>query len=205
MYKLLFKRFIDIWISILLILVLLPLFIITSVVLYLTNSGSIFYIQLRPGKNDQVFHLIKFKTMDDKLNNNGILLSDNERITKIGRILRMTSIDELPQLINVLKGEMSLVGPRPLLIEYIPLYNKKQANRHKVKPGMTGLAQVSGRNWISWEEKLNLDVWYVEHFTFFLDIKILYMTILKVLKCEGINSIENLSIEPFKGDIVDKN
>jgi lipopolysaccharide/colanic/teichoic acid biosynthesis glycosyltransferase len=159
-----------------------------------------FFIQERPGKNEKIFKLIKFKTMNDKTDENGKLLPDKERLTKIGKIIRSLSLDELPQLINVLKGNMSLVGPRPLLIKYLPLYNERQRKRHNVKPGITGWAQVNGRNNISWEEKFELDVEYVENVCFLFDMKILWMTILKVIKREGINSISTATMYPFTGN-----
>jgi lipopolysaccharide/colanic/teichoic acid biosynthesis glycosyltransferase len=160
---------------------------------------EVFFKQIRPGIYTRKFQLIKFKTMNDKQNSEGNLLSDADRLTKIGHIIRKTSLDELPQLINVIKGDMSLVGPRPLLVEYLPLYNEHQKRRHEVKPGITGWAQVNGRNAISWKEKFELDVWYVDHCSFSLDMKILWLTILKVFKREGINQAGQATVEKFNG------
>ncbi len=163
------------------------------------QNGAVFFKQERPGKNGRIFGVIKFKTMKDTRDSSGNLLPDSERITGIGRFIRSTSIDELPQLINVLKGEMSLVGPRPLLVKYLPLYNEQQARRHEVRPGITGWAQVNGRNAISWEQKFEYDVWYVDNMSFSLDIKIIILTIKKVVVREGISSETAVTMEAFKG------
>ncbi len=181
-------------------IILSPLLILTAVVLAIANKGNPFFIQKRPGKNEKVFYIIKFKTMNEKEDADGHLLPDEERLHLIGKLVRKTSIDELPQLINVLKGDMSLVGPRPLLMEYLPLYNKEQSKRHNVRPGMTGWAQVNGRNAISWNDKFKLDLWYIQNLSIMLDFKILWLTFLKVLKSEGINKQGHATNEKFKGN-----
>ncbi|MEN9919592.1 MAG: hypothetical protein RL662_2028 [Bacteroidota bacterium] len=163
------------------------------------NNGKAFFLQARPGKNGKIFKVIKYKTMNDKKGMDGQLLSDAERLTSIGRFIRKTSLDEVPQLLNVIKGDMSLVGPRPLLVEYLPLYNNEQAKRHNVCPGITGWAQINGRNAISWQQKFEYDVWYVNHISFTLDIRILLMTILKVFKSDGITSYSSVTMEKFEG------
>jgi len=199
MYNFIIKRFIDIAISFILLILLIPVFIIILVFIIFDNKEFPFFIQRRPGKYINLFSVLKFKTMNDDKNESGELLSDSLRLTKVGRFIRKTSLDELPQLINVLKGDMSLVGPRPLLVEYLPLYNEHQKRRHEVKPGITGWAQVNGRNAISWQEKFDLDVWYVDHCSFGLDMKILWLTILKVFKREGINQAGQATVEKFNG------
>ena len=202
MYRGLIKRLLDFFVSLIALLILSPVLIIVSVWLYFVNEGAgVFFTQDRPGKNNQIFRLIKFKTMNDKRDKDGKLLPDGERLTKAGRLVRSTSLDEIPQLINVLKGDMSLIGPRPLLIKYLPLYNAEQARRHEVRPGITGWAQVNGRNAISWEEKFKLDVWYVDHVSFLLDIKILLKTVYNVIKREGISSDTSATMEAFKGNL----
>jgi len=173
--------------------------IIVTLFLIIANQGKPFFYQLRPGKKNKIFKIIKFKTMNDKKDIDGKLLPDAERLTKIGNFVRKTSLDELPQLINVLKGEMSLIGPRPLLPEYLPLYNETQKMRHEVRPGITGWAQVNGRNAISWSQKFEFDVWYVNHVSFLLDCKILYLTVNKVFMREGINSENSVSAQAFNG------
>lgn len=188
MYKKYIKRLLGICISLTLIVLLSWLFVLTIILLLLCNDG-VFYLQERPGKNEKIFKLIKFKTMNDTIGADGVLLPDMERITRIGSFLRKTSIDELPQLINVLIGDMSLIGPRPLLIQYLPLYSEEQRRRHEVRPGISGWAQVNGRNNISWAEKFNYDVWYVDNLSLRLDLKIFLMTILKVFKREDINNV----------------
>ena len=170
-----------------------------TILLYFANRGKPFFVQIRPGKKVKSFKIIKFKTMNDRKNENGQLLSDAERLTNVGRFVRKTSLDEIPQLINVLKGDMSLIGPRPLLPEYLHLYSDFQNRRHEVKPGITGWAQVNGRNAISWDKKFEYDVWYVENLSFFLDVKIFFKTIFKVLKSDGINAANVATIEPFEG------
>lgn len=193
------KRSFDL-IASLIVLILLSLFIVITAIIVRFKLGSpVIFKQQRPGLRGKPFYVYKFRTMNDKRNAQGGLLPDDVRLTKTGNIIRKLSLDELPQLFNVLKGDISLVGPRPLLMEYLPLYTKKQARRHEVKPGITGWAQVNGRNAISWEEKFDLDVWYVDHQSFWLDIKILYMTVLKVFKSEGINQDGQATIEKFNG------
>ena len=180
-------------------LLLSPIFVMVTVGLYFANNGKPFFIQLRPGKNQKTFKIIKFKTMNDKKDENGKLLSDAERLTKIGNFVRKTSLDEIPQLINVLKGDMSIVGPRPLLTHYLHLYSNFQNRRHELKPGITGWVQVNGRNSVSWEKKFELDVWYVDNCSFWLDVKILFKTIEKVVKSDGITAENSATIEPFNG------
>ena len=177
MYKIFFKRMLDFIGSLIGLLFLSPVFVIVTIGLFFANQGKPFFFQLRPGKNERIFKIIKFKTMNDKLDGNRNLLPDSERMTKIGKFVRKTSIDEIPQLINVLKGDMSLIGPRPLLIQYLPLSNEIQKKRHDVKPGITGWAQVNGRNAISWNEKFDLDVWYINNCSFILDCKIIAITL----------------------------
>lgn len=200
MYKLLFKRIIDICLAFATLIIFSPILFVSFFFLYFVNNGKPFFIQRRPGKNGRIFSIIKFKTMNDKKDIHGNLLSDAERLTKIGKFVRRTSIDELPQLINVLKGDMSLIGPRPLLVEYLDRYNSEQARRHEVKPGITGWAQVNGRNAISWQDKFKLDVWYVDNISFILDIKIILKTIKKVFVKEGISSNTSATMEAFIGD-----
>jgi lipopolysaccharide/colanic/teichoic acid biosynthesis glycosyltransferase len=200
MNKAIIKRISDILLAfIFLIVALLPIFIIIILLYFKNGASEVFFMQYRPGRNEKLFRLIKFKTMNNKCDASGNLLPDAERLTAIGSFIRKTSLDELPQLWNVLKGDMSLVGPRPLLVEYLPLYNEHQKRRHDVKPGITGWAQVNGRNAISWQEKFDLDVWYVDHCSFSLDMKILWLTILKVFKREGINQAGQATVEKFNG------
>lgn len=202
MYKLYFKFIIDFVIALILLIALGPVIIITIIGLFMANQGKPFFLQPRPGKNGTIFTIIKFKTMNDKKDAAGNLLSDAKRLTKIGTLVRKTSLDEIPQLLNVLKGDMSIIGPRPLLPEYLPLYNNFQAKRHDVKPGITGWAQVNGRNAISWQQKFEYDVWYVDNQSFLLDCKIVFLTIKKVFKSEGISAENSLSAEAFKGNIL---
>jgi undecaprenyl phosphate N,N'-diacetylbacillosamine 1-phosphate transferase len=199
MYKKFSKLIIDFVSSLLVILLFSPLLILVTIGLFFANQGKPFFFQSRPGKNGKIFKIIKFKTMNDKKDPNGNLLSDAERLTKVGMFVRKTSLDELPQLLNVLKGDMSLIGPRPLLPQYLALYSDFQNRRHEVKPGITGWAQVNGRNAISWDKKFELDVWYVDHISFLLDLRILFKTIQKVVKREGINAANAATIEPFNG------
>ncbi len=194
------KRPADFILALMGLVVLSPLLLVISIWLSIVNKGSPLFFQDRPGKGEKVFRLIKFKTMGDHYDPNGLLLPDHERITGAGRFVRSASLDELPQLFNVLKGDMSLVGPRPLLISYLPLYSEFQACRHEVKPGITGWTQVNGRNSIDWDTKLKLDVWYVNNVSFLLDVKILWLTLLKVVKREGINAGENIIMAPFTGN-----
>lgn len=200
MYKTFIKRFLDFSIALIGLVLILPLFFLVIIGLFFANQGKPFFFQLRPGKNGQLFKIIKFKTMNDKKDNEGNLLSDAERLTKIGAFVRKTSLDEIPQLLNVIKGDMSLIGPRPLLPEYLPLYNDFQNKRHEVKPGITGWAQVNGRNAISWQQKFEYDVWYVDHISFVLDCKILFLTISKVFKKEGISQRGRVTVDYFKGN-----
>lgn len=201
MYRHFFKRFFDIIISFTALICLSPLLIIVTIWLHLANKGAgAFFLQERPGKNAKIFKIIKYKTMTDERDANGNLLPDAERLTKVGRFVRSTSIDELPQLINVLKGDMSLIGPRPLLIEYLPLYSATQARRHEVRPGITGWAQVNGRNAISWQKRFELDVWYVDNLSLLTDIKIIFITIKKVLYRNNISSSTSATMEPFDGN-----
>jgi lipopolysaccharide/colanic/teichoic acid biosynthesis glycosyltransferase len=200
MYKTIIKSVMDFSIALLGLVILSPLIILVTIGLFISNNGRPFFIQSRPGKNGQLFKIIKFKTMNDKKDNFGNLLSDKNRLTKIGSFVRKNSIDELPQLINVLKGDMSLIGPRPLLPEYLPLYNEMQKKRHEVKPGITGWAQINGRNTISWKQKFEYDVWYVDNVSFILDCKIVYLTIKKVFKREGVTAVNSVSAEVFKGN-----
>lgn len=200
MYKTYFKNILDFILSALGLFVLSPVFAITIILLFIANSGKPFFFQTRPGKHGQMFKIIKFKTMNDKKDAGGQLLPDAKRLTKVGAFVRKTSLDEIPQLINVLKGEMSLIGPRPLLPEYLNLYNDFQRRRNEVKPGITGWAQVNGRNTISWEQKFEYDVWYVNHLTFILDAKILLMTVKKVFVSEGITQVGHVTSEEFKGN-----
>lgn len=198
MYKKI-KPIIDFIISFLSLIILFPVILIVIILLFIANDGSPFFVQKRPGKNGKVFKIIKFKTMNDRRDEEGNLLSDAERLTRIGHIIRKTSIDELPQLINVLKGDMSLIGPRPLLVDYLSLYSIEQAKRHNVKPGITGWAQVNGRNAISWDQRFKYDVEYVNKLSLLFDIKILILTFKKVLVREGISSSTAVTMEEFKG------
>ncbi|MDP3358437.1 MAG: sugar transferase [Lutibacter sp.] len=200
MYRNFFKRILDFTIALLGLHILSPLLLLVMVGLTIANNGKPFFFQLRPGKDGKIFKIVKFKTMNDKKDHEGNLLPDAKRLTKIGSFVRKTSLDELPQLFNVLKGDMSLIGPRPLLPEYLPLYSKEQNRRHKVKPGITGWAQVNGRNAISWEDKFKYDVWYVNNVSFLVDMRILFLTIKKVLVSEGINSETAATMEYFEGD-----
>jgi len=201
MYIHFFKRLLDFMIAMVGLIIFSPLFLILWIVLSIANKGAgVFFLQERPGKDEKIFKVIKFKTMNDRRDENGILLPDSERLTKIGRLVRSLSLDELPQLVNVLKGDMALVGPRPLLIKYLSLYSKEQSCRHEVRPGITGWAQVIGRNAIRWQEKFEYDVWYVDHITVYLDVKILFLTLKKVFKREGINSQDSATMEPFRGN-----
>ena len=199
MYKNLLKRILDFSIALFAFLIALPIFLLVCIGLGIANRGKIFFIQPRPGKNGKIFRIIKFKTMNDFKDKEGHLLPDEIRLTVVGQIVRKTSLDEIPQLINVILGDMSLVGPRPLLIEYMPLYNDFQKRRHEVRPGITGWAQVNGRNAISWEEKFAFDVWYVDHVSFALDIKIMFLTVLKIFKSEGISAAGVATMPKFMG------
>lgn len=199
-YRHFFKRLFDLIAALAAFLLFSPIFLVTAILLSVANAGSPFFFQYRPGKKGEVFKIFKFKTMNDKKDKNGNLLSDAERLSPIGMVVRKLSLDEIPQLINVIIGDMSLVGPRPLLVEYLPLYNEKQVKRHNVKPGITGWAQVNRRNSLDWSTKFELDVWYVEHLSFSLDLKILFLTIKKVFVSEGISSNNSATMEKFRGN-----
>ena len=201
MYKTVFKPFLDFLISLIILLTISPLFLMITIVLILYYKGSPFFTQERPGKNEKIFKIIKYKTMNDKKDSNGNLLTDLERLNSIGYYLRKYSLDELPQLINVLKRDMSLIGPRPLLVEYLPYYDELQKCRHNVRPGITGWAQINGRNAISWGNKFEYDIFYVKNLSILLDIKIIMLTILKVIKKEGINQNGKVNDVPFRGQI----
>ena len=200
MYKRFFKRIFDIVIAATVLLVFSPLFIVIWVLLLIANNGKVFFYQQRPGKDAIVFRIIKFKSMNDKKDKNGMLLPDFKRMTGVGKFIRTTSLDELPQLLNVLKGDMSLIGPRPLLVSYLPLYNTEQKKRHLVKPGITGWAQVNGRNAISWNKKFEYDVWYVKHISFATDVNIFVMTIKKVFKRADVSASDEITMEAFTGN-----
>ena len=200
MYKLFVKRFLDILISGIALICIGWFILLVAVFLHFANrGGGAFFFQERPGRNDKIFRVIKFKTMTDERDANGMLLPDEQRLTKIGKVVRSSSIDELPQLINVFKGDMSLIGPRPLLVQYLPLYSKEQKRRHEVRPGISGWAQCHGRNAISWTEKFKLDVWYVDHCTLWIDIKVIVITIKNVLARKDINSEKAATMEAFNG------
>jgi undecaprenyl phosphate N,N'-diacetylbacillosamine 1-phosphate transferase len=199
MYKNFLKRLIDFIFAFLGLLILSPIFIIVMIGLYFANNGKPFFFQARPGLNEKIFKIIKFKTMNDKKDAQGNLLPDSERLTPIGQFVRKTSLDELPQLINVLKGDMAIIGPRPLLPQYLPLYNESQKRRHNVRPGITGWAQVNGRNAISWTKKFELDVWYVDHVSFATDLKVFFTTFKKVFRSEGISQEGQATMEAFNG------
>jgi len=202
MYPNYFKSFFDFWISLIALVCLSPILLVITIWLHYANKGSgVFFFQERPGKDAKIFKVVKFKTMTDERDENGELLPDEARLTKVGKFVRSTSIDELPQLFNVLKGDMALIGPRPLLVQYLPLYSKEQARRHEVRPGISGWAQVHGRNSITWAEKFELDVWYVDHVSFLTDLKIIFLTIKKVICQENINQIggEWATMDPFNG------
>lgn len=201
MYKHFLKRVIDFTLALCALAILWPVLLVVAVWLHFANKGAgVFFLQERPGWNEKLFKIIKFKTMTDERDAEGKLLPDAERLTRVGRFVRSTSIDELPQLVNVLKGDMSLIGPRPLLVQYLPLYDKEQVRRHEVRPGITGWAQVNGRNAISWTEKFELDVWYVDHCSFLLDMKIIFLTIKKVFVREGISQEGQATMEFFTGN-----
>lgn len=200
MYRSFFKRLIDFFAALLLLVIFSPVIIVIACILAWVNNGMAFFRQQRPGKNEQPIYILKFKSMTDAKDADGNLLPDNKRITRAGAFVRKYSLDELPQFINVLKGDMSLVGPRPLLYKYIPLYNAEQKRRHLVRPGITGWAQVNGRNSISWQQKFSLDVYYVDHLGLWLDLKILWLTFLKVIKKEGINQSDERPMMPFDGN-----
>lgn len=210
MYRHFFKRFFDFWIALIALICISPILLIVGICLYIANGkgspslegggwGRLLFFQERPGKDGKIFKVIKFKTMTDERDANGELLPDADRLTKVGRFVRSTSIDELPQLINVLKGDMALIGPRPLLVQYLPLYSKEQARRHEVRPGISGWAQCHGRNAISWKQKFEYDVWYVDHLSLMTDLKVIWITVQKVLQRDGINEEGQATKEPFNG------
>lgn len=200
LYRNFFKRFYDIVLSLLGIVILSPVFIILIIIGAIKMKGNPFFTQQRPGKNEKIFKLIKFRTMTNEKDEKGNLLPDEQRLVKYGKFLRSTSLDELPELFNILKGDMSIVGPRPLLVKYLPLYSDEQRQRHKVRPGLTGLAQANGRNAISWQDKFNYDVAYVKNITFIIDVKIMFLTVYNVLKRDGINSENDATMEDFLGN-----
>lgn len=200
MYRHGLKRFLDVWIALIALVAVSPLLVVVTVWLSVANKGAgAFFFQERPGKDGRVFKIIKYKTMTDERDADGRLLPDEQRLTKVGRFVRSTSIDELPQLLNVLKGDMALIGPRPLLVEYLPLYSKEQARRHEVRPGITGWAQCHGRNAISWTEKFKLDVWYVDHVSLKTDLTVAWLTIQKVLQRADISEQGHATMEVFNG------
>lgn len=205
MYAKCIKRVLDFFLSLMALVLLMPLMLVIGLVVRIKLGKPIIFKQKRPGKNEKIFTLYKFRTMTDKKDENGELLPDEQRLTKFGKWLRSTSLDELPELINILKGDMAIVGPRPLLIEYLPLYNEKQKHRHDVRPGLTGLAQINGRNTIEWEEKFEEDVKYIKNITFIQDMKIIFKTFTKVLKRDGINQEGNATMKKFEGTIKEKN
>lgn len=200
MYKYFFKRFFDFWISLIAIICISPILFVVTIWLHFANKGAgAFFFQERPGKDAKIFKVIKFKTMTDERGADGELLPDAQRLTKVGKFIRSTSIDELPQLINVLKGDMALIGPRPLRVHYLPLYSQEQARRHEVRPGISGWAQCHGRNAISWTEKFKLDVWYVDHVSLITDLKIIFITIKNVLMRKDVNNATAATMYPFDG------
>ncbi|RYD74626.1 MAG: sugar transferase [Sphingobacteriales bacterium] len=200
MYQAFIKPAFDFLVAFVGFIILLPVFLVVTLLLYMANQGKPFFFQQRPGKNGKIFKVIKYKTMNDAKSANGELLPDEKRLTSIGKFVRKTSLDELPQLLNVIVGNMSLIGPRPLLMEYMDLYNERQLKRHNVRPGITGWAQVNGRNSIGWVAKFEYDIWYVENLSFILDLRIFWLTILKVLNSEGVNATNEVPMEKFKGN-----
>ena len=201
MYRHFFKRFFDFWISLIALICISPILLVVTIWLHFANKGAgAFFTQERPGKDGKIFKVIKYKTMTDERDADGELLPDEARLTKVGKFVRSTSIDELPQLINVLKGDMALIGPRPLLVQYLPLYSPEQARRHEVRPGISGWAQCHGRNAISWTEKFKLDVWYVDHLSLWTDIQIIWITVMKVLKRADISEQGHATMEAFCGN-----
>jgi len=200
MYKNFFKRFLDFWISFIVLVCISPLLLVVTIWLHFANKGAgAFFFQERPGMGGKIFKVIKYKTMTDERDVEGNFLPDSQRLTKVGKFVRSTSIDELPQLINVLKGDMALIGPRPLLVQYLPLYSPEQARRHEVRPGISGWAQCHGRNAISWKQKFELDVWYVDHCTLWTDLQVVWITIIKVIKRADISEEGQATVEAFNG------
>lgn len=204
MYSKWIKRFFDIITASVMLILFFPIMIFLYLLVRLFLGAPVFFTQLRPGLNEKPFQLYKFRTMLDARNKDGLLLSDEERLTRFGRLLRSLSLDELPELINVIKGDMSLVGPRPLLMEYLPYYTERQRVRHQARPGVTGWAQINGRNTLNWEKKFELDIWYVERCSFFLDVRIIMMTIIKIIKREGINAVGHATMTRFDNESGDK-
>ena len=204
MYQKFFKRFLDIALASFILLIVFPVMVLVILCLLIVNRGHFFFRQPRAGKDHKTFHIIKLKTMNDVKDENGVLLPDEKRLSPIGKFVRKTSLDEIPQLLNVIKGDMSLIGPRPLLVEYLPLYNATQQRRHEVRPGITGWAQVNGRNTILWEEKFKYDVWYVDNQSLWLDVKIIFRTIRKVFKSEGISAKGEATMPKFRGNRVNE-
>jgi len=200
MYTSLFKPFFDRLSALLVLVVMSPVLVTIILLLFVANRGRVWFVQERPGQHEKLFRVIKFRTMNDERDEGGMLLPDDQRLTTIGKFIRKTSLDELPQLINVLKGDMSIVGPRPLLTEYLPLYSAEQKRRHDVKPGITGWAQVNGRNTVAWPQRFAYDVYYVDHLSFFFDVKIVFLTVLKVFRAEGISSGTSMTMEKFNGN-----
>jgi undecaprenyl phosphate N,N'-diacetylbacillosamine 1-phosphate transferase len=199
LYRQFVKPFFDFGLALFMLVITSPVLVLSMIALAIANKGKIWFTQSRPGLHDKIFTLIKFKTMTDEKDADGNLLPDDKRLTAVGKLIRKTSIDELPQLVNVVKGDMSIVGPRPLLVEYLDLYSEEQRKRHHVKPGITGWAQVNGRNTVSWVDKFNYDVWYVGHISLWLDIKIIFLTVIKVFKAEGISGVGSVTMEKFRG------
>lgn len=200
MYVSIVKPFFDKFTALVVLIIASPLLVLSVILLWFANKGNVWFLQERPGKDGKIFRVFKFKTMTDERDIHGNLLPDDKRLTAVGKFVRKTSLDELPQMINVLNGDMSIVGPRPLLVEYLPLYNQQQRRRHEVKPGITGWAQVNGRNALDWPERFACDVWYVDHISFALDIKILFLTVVKVFKAEGVSSGTSVTMEKFRGN-----
>ncbi|RIJ42767.1 sugar transferase [Pontibacter oryzae] len=200
LYRNFLKRIFDFILSLVAFLLLFPVFLVVTVLLYIANQGSPFFLQQRPGKGGKIFRVIKYKTMNDQRDAQGNLLPDEVRLTAVGKFVRKTSLDEIPQLLNVIKGDMSLIGPRPLLVEYLPLYDTVQSRRHEVRPGITGWAQVNGRNAIGWSEKFRYDVWYVDNLSPWLDLKIIFLTIYKIFKSEGISAEGVATMPKFQGN-----
>ena len=198
-YEKYIKRLLDFTLSFLALIILSPVLLVTALLVRIKLGSPIIFHQERPGKSEKIFRLYKFRSMTDECDENGNLLPDDERLTRFGQILRSTSLDELPELLNILRGDMSIVGPRPLLVKYLPLYNEEQQHRHDVRPGLTGWAQANGRNAISWEEKFKLDVWYVQHISFWVDVKVIFMTVKKVFCRDGISSETSVTMEEFSG------
>ena len=198
-YEKYIKRLLDFTLSFLALIILSPVLLVTALLVRIKLGSPIIFHQERPGKSEKIFRLYKFRSMTDECDENGDLLPDDQRLTRFGQILRSTSLDELPELWNILRGDMSIVGPRPLLVKYLPLYNEEQRHRHDVRPGLTGWAQANGRNAISWEEKFKLDVWYVQHISFWVDVKVIFMTVKKVFCRDGISSETSVTMEEFSG------